>query len=143
MVSGVANAKSPVTPVQSKLLLWTPITRSSPFPHLEDNCVEFFFHRKSQRFASGGRAGQLLLNTKGGKQAFCGRRVTSCCVGIASALAPWFGQKDTVVHSGEGPIYAIAWRSSLIAWANDVGIKIYDCATNQRITYIDRPKVEN
>jgi hypothetical protein len=76
------------------------------------------FARKGNRqFVSGGLAGQLLLNEKG-----------------------WFTNKDKVVHSGEGPVYAIAWADSLIAWANDTGVKIYDNVSNQRITYIDRPK---
>jgi len=76
------------------------------------------FERKGNRqFASGGLAAQLLLNEKG-----------------------WFSTKDKVVHSGEGPVGAVAWEGSLIAWANDMGVKIFDVATNQRITYIDRPK---
>ena len=76
------------------------------------------FSRKGTRqFASGGLAAQLLLNEKG-----------------------WFLNKDKVVHSGEGPIYSIAWSESLIAWSNDVGVKIFDNSSGQRITFIDRPK---
>ena len=37
-------------------------------------------------------------------------------------------------------LVADRWCNSLIAWANDKGVKIYDCHTNQRITYIDRPR---
>ena len=70
-----------------------------------------------RQFASGGLAGQLLLNEKG-----------------------WFSTKDKVLHSGEGPIHTVAWADSLLAWANDAGVKVYDNATGQRITYIDRPK---
>lgn len=51
----------------------------------------------------------------------------------------WFGYKDTILHSGEGPIRALKWRGNFIAWANDVGVKIQDMAVNQRITFIDRP----
>jgi hypothetical protein len=36
----------------------------------------------------------------------------------------FFGAKDNVLHSGEGSIYNIAWRGKLIAWANDIGIKV-------------------
>eukprot|EP01119_Soliformovum_irregulare_P019120 TRINITY_DN5998_c0_g1_i1.p1 TRINITY_DN5998_c0_g1~~TRINITY_DN5998_c0_g1_i1.p1 ORF type:complete len:882 (+),score=254.78 TRINITY_DN5998_c0_g1_i1:60-2705(+) len=76
------------------------------------------FSRKATRsFAEGGRAGQLVINSKG-----------------------WFGRKDNVLHSGEGPIHSIKWKGSLIAWANDIGVKIFDCDRGQRITYIDRPK---
>jgi hypothetical protein len=47
-----------------------------------------------------------------------------------------------VIHSAEteGAINAIKWRGPFIAWANDVGVKIYDNDIGQRITYIDRPK---
>lgn len=44
------------------------------------------------------------------------------------------------MHSGEGPIHAVKWRTSLIAWANDTGVKVYDTADDQRITYIERPR---
>ncbi|KAF9570876.1 Vacuolar protein sorting-associated protein 41 [Mortierella alpina] len=70
----------------------------------------------ARQFVSGGMAGQLILNEKG-----------------------WFGNRDTVLHSGEGPIYAIKWCGNLIAWSNDLGVKIYDTTTEQRITFIDRP----
>lgn len=45
-----------------------------------------------------------------------------------------------VLHSGEGPIHAVKWRSSLVAWANDTGVKVYDAANDQRITFIERPR---
>lgn len=32
------------------------------------------------------------------------------------------------------------WRASLIAWANDAGVKVYDAANDQRITFIERPR---
>jgi vacuolar protein sorting-associated protein 41 len=68
----------------------------------------------------------------------------------------WLGHKETVLHRGEGPIWHIRWRGSLIAWANDLvsiqttfstkftnqlivqGVKIYDTASQTRITYIER-----
>lgn len=76
-----------------------------------------YAHKSSRRFVAGGLAGQLVLNTKG-----------------------WLGYRDQVLHSGEGPIHAAKWRTSLIAWANDIGVKIYDTASNQRLTYIERPR---
>jgi hypothetical protein len=45
-----------------------------------------------------------------------------------------------VLHSGEGPIHAVKWRTSLLAWANDAGVKVYDAANHHRITYIERPR---
>lgn len=32
------------------------------------------------------------------------------------------------------------WRTSLVAWANDAGVKVYDTANDQRITFIERPR---
>lgn len=73
--------------------------------------------KKSRQFVSGGLAGQLVLNTKG-----------------------WLGNKDYALHSGEGTIHAARWTGSLIAWANDIGVRIYDCVSHQCIKYINRPK---
>ncbi|KAK1272690.1 hypothetical protein QJS04_geneDACA019150 [Acorus gramineus] len=71
----------------------------------------------SRRFIAGGLAGNLLLNTK-----------------------KWLGYRDQVLHSGEGPIHAVKWRTSFVAWANDAGVKVYDMANNQRLTFIERPQ---
>jgi len=39
----------------------------------------------------------------------------------------WLGHKETILHRGEGPIWHIRWRSTLIAWANDlVSVQIFD-----------------
>lgn len=87
------------------------------------------YSRKATRsFALGGRAGQLIINSKGW--------IVSPC----TYFTGWFGRKENILHSGEGPIYSIKWRGSLIAWSNDIGVKIFDCERGQRITYIDRPK---
>ena len=74
------------------------------------------FSRKSERcFVCGGMAGNLVLQRKG-----------------------WLGWKEQILHSGEGPIWAIEWRGELIAWANDQGVKIYDTASNKQIGFVDR-----
>ncbi|CAO2813254.1 unnamed protein product [Amaranthus hypochondriacus] len=76
------------------------------------------YARKSlRRFVAGGLAGQLVFYTK-----------------------KWFGYQEQILHSGEGPIHAVAWRTSLIAWANDLGVKVYDAASDQRVTFIERPR---
>lgn len=31
----------------------------------------------------------------------------------------WLGHKETVLYSGEGPIWTTEWRGTLIAWASD------------------------
>ncbi|EGC37705.1 hypothetical protein DICPUDRAFT_149700 [Dictyostelium purpureum] len=74
-----------------------------------------FASKNTRQFVSGGKQGQLILNSKG-----------------------WFRSKETIIHSGEGPIYAIKWCGIFIAWANDQGVKIYDTSTNTRIAHIPR-----
>ncbi|GAB2274698.1 Vacuolar protein sorting-associated protein 41 [Dionaea muscipula] len=76
-----------------------------------------YARKTSRRFVAGGLAGQLIFYTK-----------------------KWFGYQDQVLHTGEGPIHAATWRTSLIAWANDAGVKVYDAANNQRVTFIERPR---
>ncbi|KAF8589629.1 vacuolar protein sorting-associated protein 41 [Ramaria rubella] len=70
----------------------------------------------SRAFVCGGMAGTLVMHEKG-----------------------WLGHKETVLHTGEGPIWTSKWRGNLIAWANDLGVKIYDTDAQVRITYVDRP----
>ncbi|WWD19691.1 hypothetical protein CI109_104155 [Kwoniella shandongensis] len=74
-----------------------------------------FAKKTTRAFVCGGMAGNLIMQEKG-----------------------WLGYKEQILHSGEGPIWAIEWRGNLIAWANDLGVKIYDTSTGQRIGYIDR-----
>ncbi|KAK7814504.1 vacuolar protein sorting-associated protein 41 like protein, partial [Quercus suber] len=76
-----------------------------------------YSRKTSRRFVTGGLAGHLYYNTK-----------------------KWFGYRDQVLHSGEGPIHVVKWRTSLVAWANDAGVKVYDTANDQRITFIERPR---
>ncbi|MGH0121102.1 UNVERIFIED_CONTAM: hypothetical protein FKN15_070771 [Acipenser sinensis] len=46
--------------------------------------------------------------------------------------------KTLTLHEGEGTITNIKWKANLIAWANSVGVKIYDISTRQRITNVLR-----
>ncbi|KAG2745276.1 vacuolar protein sorting-associated protein 41 [Suillus brevipes Sb2] len=79
--------------------------------------LESNFAKKSTRsFVCGGMAGTLVLREKG-----------------------WLGHTETVLHSGEGPVWHVRWRERLIAWANDLGVKIYDTQSQMRITFIERP----
>ncbi|KAH7343609.1 vacuolar assembling protein VPS41 [Rhizoctonia solani] len=76
-----------------------------------------FGHRGSRAFVCGGLAGTLVLHEKG-----------------------WLGHKETTLHSGgEGPVWASAWRTTLIAWACDTGVRLYDTSTSTRVAYLDRP----
>eukprot|EP00457_Paulinella_chromatophora_P001670 gb/GEZN01001672.1/.p1 GENE.gb/GEZN01001672.1/~~gb/GEZN01001672.1/.p1 ORF type:complete len:883 (-),score=119.02 gb/GEZN01001672.1/:239-2863(-) len=69
-----------------------------------------------------------------------------CCGGMGKMLIMnqksfWgFSYKDTVIHAGEGRIFAIAWRGNLIAWANEKGTKLWDHVTEERISYVARSK---
>ncbi|EPS74380.1 hypothetical protein M569_00372, partial [Genlisea aurea] len=76
-----------------------------------------YVRKSSRRFTTGGLAGHLYFNVR-----------------------KWIGYRDQVLHSGEGPIHAVKWRASLIAWANDSGVKVYDAANDQRVTYIEKPR---
>ncbi|CAA0813525.1 Vacuolar protein sorting-associated protein 41 homolog [Striga hermonthica] len=76
-----------------------------------------YVRKSSRRFVTGGLAGHLYYNVK-----------------------KWIGYRDQVLHSGEGPIHSVKWRTSLIAWVNDAGVKVYDAANDQRVTFIERPR---
>jgi hypothetical protein len=45
----------------------------------------------------------------------------------------------TLIHSREGPVTNVSWTGTLIAWANDRGVKVYNVATGQKVTYVPRP----
>jgi hypothetical protein len=76
-----------------------------------------FGTRGSRAFICGGLAGTLVLHEKG-----------------------WLGHKETTLHSGgEGPVWASAWRTTLIAWASDTGVRLYDTLSSMRVAYLDRP----
>lgn len=73
------------------------------------------FGRKRDRQYVLGGADQLILYEKG-----------------------FFRNKSTVIHAGEGPVRVIKWRGNFIAWANDFGVKLYDCSSRTRISYVSR-----
>ncbi|KAJ1656188.1 Vacuolar protein sorting-associated protein 41 [Dispira simplex] len=68
-------------------------------------------------FVAGGMAGDLILSERG-----------------------WLGKRDTLLHSGEGPVFNVQWCDTFIAWACDTGVKVYDTKTQRRITSISRAK---
>ncbi|CAM9864754.1 unnamed protein product, partial [Phaeothamnion confervicola] len=76
-----------------------------------------YARRRDKLFVAGGDRGQLVLNRKG-----------------------WFRHKETILHEGEGPVVAAAWRGSLVAWGNDQGLKIMDVEKEERISYVDKPR---
>ena len=93
-----------------------PATFAYTRPILGISLDPLYGRSNNGRFASGGRAGELVLKQKG-----------------------WLGTKDIVLQKGEGPIYAVSWHGTLIAWANSRGVKLYDAASSQRISHIERP----
>ncbi|XP_069111688.1 vacuolar protein sorting-associated protein 41 homolog [Argopecten irradians] len=74
----------------------------------------FYKHGSGRQFVTGDD--KLVLNEKG----FLSRH------------------KTTVLHQGEGPIREIKWKGSFIAWANDMGVKVYDMNSRSRITFIPK-----
>lgn len=83
----------------------------------------FASKRSTRAFVAGGLAGNLILYEKG-----------------------WLGHRETVISSGEGPIWQVRWvdgkttgSGGFIAWANDLGVKIYHPESRSILTYIDRP----
>ncbi|MES1917173.1 MAG: hypothetical protein MHM6MM_008928, partial [Cercozoa sp. M6MM] len=72
--------------------------------------------RERQTFVCGGVTQELIQNSRG-----------------------WFSHKDVVLHAGEGEITAIAWAGTLLAWANDVGVKMFDTSTRERVALVNRP----
>lgn len=56
-----------------------------------------FAKSSTRSVISGGMAGNLTLHEKG-----------------------WLGYKETILHSGEGPIWQVRWRDNLVAWANEL-----------------------
>ncbi|KAJ1977683.1 Vacuolar protein sorting-associated protein 41 [Dimargaris xerosporica] len=72
-------------------------------------------NQPTRPFVAGGMAGDLVLSERG-----------------------WLGKKDTLLHSGEGPVFNTQWRHTFIAWACDSGVKVFDTKTQRRITHISR-----
>jgi hypothetical protein len=75
-----------------------------------------FGRRSTRSFVCGGMAGQLVLREKS-----------------------WFGHRETILHEGEGPVWATKWAGNLIAWVTDRGVRIYDVQSRQRIGLISPP----
>jgi hypothetical protein len=77
-----------------------------------------YVRRDTSELVMGGADGKLMLKQRG-----------------------WFGKRmtDTMLHSDEGAIHAVRWEGRFIAWANQIGVKVYDCTLKQRITHIARP----
>jgi hypothetical protein len=89
--------------------------------HKAVKCVRLApdFHRQRDRpLLTGGLNGRLYLLKKG-----------------------WlFGSmSERLIHEGEGPIRSMSWRGSLIAWANDAGVKVYDYERDERVCFVEAP----
>ena len=84
--------------------------------------------KASKAYVCGGMAGEVVLQSQGWLGNFG--------MGLVG------GRSSLVINGGEendGPIWLTRWRGDWIAWANDTGIKLYDCASQMRFAHIDRP----
>lgn len=81
-----------------------------------------FASRSSRAFVCGGLAGTLTLREK---RSFFGA-----------------AHSESVLHTSEGAVWQVRWSPSspLIAWAYDLGVKIYDTLNKSTVAFIDRPK---
>lgn len=59
--------------------------------------------------------------------------------GLVLSTKGWMGVRDHVLHSGEGAVRCVRWCGTLIAWANDAGVKLYDTGAHARVAHIARP----
>ena len=39
----------------------------------------------------------------------------------------WLGAKDNIIHAGEGPVPIIRWAGTLVAWANNICVRVMAC----------------
>ena len=75
-----------------------------------------FGKKSSRQFISGGTGGSLTLTAKG-----------------------WFGPSQTMIHSGHGSITTASWNATtLIAWANEVEVNVYDTASSLQIGNVEK-----
>lgn len=92
---------------------------------------------QTKAYVCGGQAGELVLTSKAGSLPLGG---LENMFGLVGNLGLGGAESRKILHSGEGPIYIARWKGNIIAWANDIGVKLYSTATQTRIAYIDRPK---
>ncbi|KAK7109649.1 hypothetical protein V1264_013653 [Littorina saxatilis] len=50
--------------------------------------------------------------------------------------------KTTTIHQGEGPVRNINWRGEFLAWANNMGVRVWDTSSRCLITRIDKDHSE-
>lgn len=84
--------------------------------------------KASKAYVCGGMAGEVVLQSQGWLGNFG--------MGLVG------GRSSLVINRGEendGPIWITRWRGDRIAWANDTGIKLYDCTSQMRFAHVDRP----
>ncbi|KAK2079677.1 hypothetical protein QBZ16_002072 [Prototheca wickerhamii] len=52
----------------------------------------------------------------------------------------WLGNSETTLFRGQGPIHCARLSGTLLAWATNTGLRVYDTATNQRLAKLPSPK---
>ena len=84
--------------------------------------------KASKAYVCGGMAGEVVFQSQGWLGNFG--------MGLVG------GRSSLVINRGEendGPIWITRWRGDRIAWANDTGVKLYDCVSQIRFAHVDRP----
>ncbi|CAG9461535.1 unnamed protein product [Pedinophyceae sp. YPF-701] len=73
--------------------------------------------RRTREWVVGGSQGHLVLHSRG-----------------------WLGNRQDVIHSGEGPVTQAAWAGALIAWCNGRGVRVYDAHAHRHVAMFDVPR---
>lgn len=77
-----------------------------------------FTRSRERALVTGGRSGRLHLLKKG-----------------------WLfsGMAEKLLHEGEGVVIAAAWEGSLLAWANEAGVKVMDIEREEPVCFVPVP----
>lgn len=86
------------------------------------------YSRKNKQLVAGFTDGRLILS-----------KLQISSSGITSFFGSGVKKIDTTIYQGMHPIQTIAWRGSLIAWADESGVRLFDVTTMSRIAHVDRP----
>ncbi|KAI3429426.1 hypothetical protein D9Q98_005520 [Chlorella vulgaris] len=72
--------------------------------------------RKTRELVYGTAGGSLILSSKG-----------------------WLGNKETPLFTGRGAVHCARMSGTLLAWATDSGLRVYDTASHTRLGKVERP----
>lgn len=88
-----------------------------PFPCPQSVALEpRYASRKTKEFVYGTASGSLVLSSKG-----------------------WLGNSETMLFQGRGRVHSVRMSGTLLAWATDTGVRVYDTSNHSRVGKLDRP----